>query len=324
MLHFDETYFGDEEREGFVVPSMMKRAWAAQLEVLEEIKRVCKLLDLSYFADWGTMLGAVRHQGFIPWDDDLDIGMLRKDYMVFIEKSPKLLEHWYELKSVNYDPSHDIVKARIINGRHMNFERPFLEKFHNCPYGVGIDIFPVDNLPPEKNKLEKLVDSLQFLLKVEASIPEEPPYGEDVLGLMKNIEETFGIKINYNNRLKHEIKRVFDALSAYYADEDTPQVTCMLAQAAGRQEYQCDRSWYDSFLEMKFENTTIPVPVGYDGILKLDYGEDYMVPKNIGSSHDYPFYKEQIYGLKEVMEQEFQTKLTETQMEMLIEAKIVG
>ena len=75
---------------------------------------------------------------------------------------------------------------------------------------------------------------------------------------------------------------------------------------------------------MKFENTTIPVPVGYDGILKLDYGEDYMVPKNIGSSHDYPFYKEQIYGLKEVMEQEFQTKLTETQMEMLIEAKIVG
>lgn len=207
MLHFDETYFGDEEREGFVVPSMMKRAWAAQLEVLEEIKRVCKLLDLSYFADWGTMLGAARHQGFIPWDDDLDIGMLRKDYMVFIEKSPKLLEHWYELKSVNYDPSHDIVKARIINGRHMNFERPFLEKFHNCPYVVGIDIFPVDNLPPEKNKLEKLVDSLQFLLKVEASIPEEPPYGEDVLGLMKNIEETFGIKINYNNRLKHEIKR---------------------------------------------------------------------------------------------------------------------
>lgn len=324
MLHFDESYFQEEEKEGFVVSSMMKRAWAAQLELLEEIKRICKLLEISYFADWGTMLGAVRHQGFIPWDDDLDIGMLRKDYMIFIEKAPKLLEHWYELKSVNYDPTHDIVKARLINGRHMNFERSFLEKFHNCPYVVGIDIFPVDNLPVDKNKEDELIKSLKFLLKVEASIPEEPPYGEEIIDLMKDMEKTFGVQVNYGNRLRHEVKKVFDSLSAYYMDERTPEVTCMLAQAAGRQEYRCDRNWYDNFLEMEFENTSIPVPVGYDGILKLDYGEDYMVPKNLGASHEYPFYKEQIVGLKEMMEQEFHTKLTDEQMEMLIQAKVFG
>lgn len=324
MLEFNEGYFEEETREGFVISSMMKRAWAAQLEVLEEIRRVCELLDLSYFADWGTMLGAVRHQGFIPWDDDLDVGMLRADYEVFLAKAPKLLQHWYELKSVGSDPGHDIVKARLINGRHMNFEESFLEKFHHCPYVVGIDIFPVDNLPDQEEERESLRDALGLLLRVEASVPEEPPYGEDVLELMKDLERTFGIPVRWENRLGHEAKRMFDILSARYVSQPTEYVTCMLAQAAGRKEYCCKREWYGSFLDMPFENTTIPVPVGYDGILRLNYGDDYMTPKNMGSSHDYPFYKEQMLGLKEVMEQEFSTSLTEEQMELLIQAKVFG
>ena len=106
----------------FCVSSMMKRAWAAQLEVLDEIKRVCHLLNIPFWADWGTMLGAVRHHGFIPWDDDMDICMMRKDYMRFLEEAPELLDKWYELKSVYNDPTDDIIKARIINGRHICFD----------------------------------------------------------------------------------------------------------------------------------------------------------------------------------------------------------
>ena len=64
--------------------------------------------------------------------------------------------------------------------------------------------------------------------------------------------------------------------------------------------------------------------MGYDGILKCNYGEDYMTPKNVGSSHDYPFYKEQMLSLKAVMEEEFHTSLTEEQMEMIIHAKVFG
>ncbi|MDD6193871.1 MAG: LicD family protein [Lachnospiraceae bacterium] len=324
MLHFEEDFFQEEERNGFVISGMMKRAWAAQLEVLEEIRRVCKELDISFFADWGTMLGAVRHQGYIPWDDDLDIGMLRNDYMTFLEHAPERLDSWYELKSVYNDPTDDIVKARIINGRHINFDKEFLEHFHYCPYVVGIDVFPVDHIPSDRKELDALVDSLKFLLKVEASIPEEGPYDEEVLSLMKNIEEKFGVAINYNNRLRHEVKKIFDIVSSRYMDEPTSEVSCMLALAADWDWYHCDKKWYDSYIEMPFENTTIPVPIGYDGILRCNYGEDYMTPRNAGSSHDYPFYKEQMIGLKEVMEAEFQTKLTDEQMEMLINAKLFG
>lgn len=324
MLIFDESYFQDETRDGFTISGMMKRAWAAQLEVLEEIRRVCKVLDIQFFADWGTMLGAVRHQGFIPWDDDLDIGMLRKDYYRFLEEAPALLESCYEIKSVYNDPTFDIVKARIINGRHINFDPSFLEKFHYCPYVVGIDIFPVDNIPADKKKLDQLVCSLKHLLKVEASIPEEGPYSDEVLDIIKQIESTFGVPINYSNRLRHEVKKVFDTLSAYYMDEDTKEVSCMLALAADWDWYHCDKMWYSKYIDMPFENTTVPVPVGYDGILKCNYGADYMTPKNVGSSHDYPFYKEQIEGLKEVMEREFKTEISDEQMEYIIHSNVFG
>ena len=64
-MFFDDGYFREETREGFVIAEDMKRAWAAQLEVLEEVKRVCGILGIKFFADWGTLLGAVRHHGFI-------------------------------------------------------------------------------------------------------------------------------------------------------------------------------------------------------------------------------------------------------------------
>nr|MCR4611561.1 LicD family protein [Lachnospiraceae bacterium] len=221
MLEFPKNYFEDEVRDGFLVSKMMKRAWAAQIEVVAEIDRVCKELDINYFADFGTLLGTVRHQGFVPWDDDLDVCMLRKDYIKFLEEAPQLLDKWFELKSIYNDPTFDIVKARLLNGRHMNFERDFLDRFHDCPYAVGVDIFPVDNIPDDDNECTKLIDSLEFLLKVEASIPEEEPYDEEVLSLMKQIEDTYGITIDYNNRLRHEVKKIYDILSSSYVESNT-------------------------------------------------------------------------------------------------------
>ena len=92
-MQFPHTYFEDEIREGFYITGAMKRAWAAQLEVLEEIDKVCKKHNIRWFADCGTLLGAVRHRGYIPWDDDMDIVMKRKDYQRFLtEAVPDMAE----------------------------------------------------------------------------------------------------------------------------------------------------------------------------------------------------------------------------------------
>ena len=320
-MFFDDGYFREETREGFVIAEDMKRAWAAQLEVLEEVKRVCGILGIKFFADWGTLLGAVRHHGFIPWDDDMDIAMLRKDYMRFLSEAPVLLEKYYEIKSVYNDPEDDTIKARIINGRHICFEPDFLARFHGCPYVVGIDIFPVDNITDDKRALDKQIESLRFLLRTAESVPEKGPYGAEVLELIKKIEKTFGIPINYNNRLKHELKKIYDIVCSLYHDENSAEVCSMIDFAEGW-DYHAKKEWYGDICELSFENTTIPVPEGYDGLLQIKYGKDYMTPRNVGSSHDYPFYKSQIEELRLVMQKEFNTEFTTEEVIRLIRTKV--
>ena len=82
-MEFPKEFFLDEVREGFYVPAMMKRAWAAEIEILFEIDKICEKHGLHYCIDYGTLLGAIRHRGFIPWDDDIDIMMMREDYEIF-------------------------------------------------------------------------------------------------------------------------------------------------------------------------------------------------------------------------------------------------
>ena len=93
MVRFDNSYFEDEVRSGFFVPGMMKRAWATQINVLKIVDDICKKYNIKYFAMFGTLLGAVRHKGMIPWDDNIDIAMLRPDYIKFISDKEKEKEN---------------------------------------------------------------------------------------------------------------------------------------------------------------------------------------------------------------------------------------
>jgi glycerophosphoryl diester phosphodiesterase/phosphorylcholine metabolism protein LicD len=300
---------------------MMNRVWAAQIEVMEEIRRVCDKHGLRFFADWGSLLGAVRHRGFIPWDDDLDIGMLREDYQRFLEIAPEELQAPFELKSLYNDPTHDNVKCRVITGRSMNFEPEYLARFHDCPYVVGVDIFPIDYITRDPEKLAQQEETIRFLMTAAASVPEQPPYDEKVLELADKIEKTVGKPINRKNRLSHELKRLVDEVSALYTSEDADEVCSMIDLAMGW-DYHAGKEWYAGSVEMPFENTTIPVPVGYDGILKIKYGADYMIPRGGGGSHDYPFYRKQADGLKAQIEQEMKITLTDEELDLLIEEKI--
>ena len=122
----------------------VKQAQQVMLSILLEFDAICKEHGLTYWLDHGTLLGAVRHQGFIPWDDDLDVTMPRDDYEKFIEVSPKSLPDWLFLQTKKSDPTMPVhyAKLRDRNSTYIDvWEDGKKIKYHQ---GIFIDIFPVN------------------------------------------------------------------------------------------------------------------------------------------------------------------------------------
>ena len=117
-MKFPKDFFSEEDRNGFVVPEMMKRAWAAELEVLEVIRTLCLSEGIKWYAFYGTLLGAIRHKGFIPWDDDIDIYMTETDYSRFRRAFSKKGDHIHyylqEWGKTRYHNQTMITMAKII------------------------------------------------------------------------------------------------------------------------------------------------------------------------------------------------------------------
>lgn len=126
----------------------MKNLQKIELDILEDFISVCKKLDLQYFVIGGTLLGAIRHEGFIPWDDDIDIGMPRPDYERFLEYGQQYLKDSYFLQTYKTEYEYPYVFAKI-----RDCETTFIEKAIKTlkiNHGVYIDIFPLDGYPSNK------------------------------------------------------------------------------------------------------------------------------------------------------------------------------
>lgn len=296
-MYFDPSYFEGETRNDFYIRPMVKRAWAAQIEILKEIDTICKRHDIMYYAEWGTLLGAIRHQGFVPWDDDIDIGMRRKDFARFQHYANLELPDGFKIITVhNFSPYTQMI-VRVVNTMEISTKPEFLERFHGCPYIVGIDIFISDNVPLNKTEEEIQLNLIRAVDSLSRKWDDPDMTEEEKADCVREIEELCNIKFTDNTPIPQQLLMLEDRLCAMYWDDETEYVTLM-PKLAKMPDYKLPVSCYESTIEVPFENTTIPVPIGYHQVLTRRY-RDYMVEKRGGGSHEYPFYLSQQHELFE-------------------------
>lgn len=311
---FPKEFFQEETRWDFTISEMMKRAWAAELEVLNVISEVCDKNNLTYYADGGTLLGTVRHKGFIPWDDDIDICMLRKDYNRFIEVAPKALPDGFVLagmyaKEKRLQDAAPVSHMRVIADEEYFSFPTYLTRFHGFPYPrIGIDIFPYDYV--SKDKIALSIQLKRFYM-ITFTLQNWELYKKEGLleAQLDEIDKACEMKLKRDDELKHNLWLLSDSIASatplnnadgvtniqYIGDPGVDPLTYLKGNPV---------EWYGKGTTLPFEHLTINAPLNYVEAVRNMYGEDYMTPVKFSSGHDYPFYKKQEAELKRMFDRE--------------------
>ena len=295
------SYYEDEVRDGFYISGMMKRAWAASTEVLEVIMDICKKHNIQFFADAGTLLGAIRHKGFIPWDDDFDICMIREEYDRFLSIIESELPEDYAILNIHTEPDYEEIFSRVVNRRQVSFNKEDLNKFHNFPFVVGVDIFPLDYVAPDEkveNARRKLAKSVYDVAKNVGVMKKR-----DLEPLIRQIEKNCKVTINRKGNVRNQLMHLLDKLMTMYNSKEATEIAFMPVWIE-KDSNKFKKEYYQQAVEVDFENIKIPVPVMYDAILRKKYG-DYMKLVHNWDYHDYPFYKDQMEYIAEVANIEY-------------------
>ena len=276
-IDLPEGFLDEEVRCGYTVTTKMKKVWAVELDMLHQLDRVCKKYGLRYFADSGTLLGAVRHHGFIPWDDDIDVVMFRDDYELLKKCAAKEFQHPYFFQTLYNDEKLIREHAQIRNSETTGY----LPNEEDRPYNKGLflDIFPLDILPDDGLKYKLHMAKIKLLWRTI----EYGGYVKDYPHELKGKIFLQGTKLLYKFTDYKKLFKKYEELCAKYNDSGYDRIS-YVCFSRGKEKNMFRREWWDETIEMPFEFTTIPCPAGYDGRLTQEY-KDYMTIKNVPSTH---------------------------------------
>ena len=297
MLQFQDDFFRTENRDGFIVNELMKRTWAAQLEVLNEIDRICKKHSITWFAYYGTLLGAVRHGGFIPWDDDIDIAMKKDDYIKFLQVVQGELPEKYCVLNIYTEDEYENPFTRITNEHGLDLSEAHMAEYHNCPFVVGVDIFPLYYIPREPEQAEVL-DALIQLITATGSFAQSGRV-EETHECMIALEEATGYRFSEEKSLQTQLLLLFDRIGQLYTEEESDEMTIFGDYI--RNGYRVRKDWLEERIKLPFENIVIDAPREYGEVLEGLFS-DYMTPRREYDTHAYPFYKNQLLHIRRYVE----------------------
>ncbi len=263
----DPAFLETEVLCEYRVDSKMKKLWALQIDLIKQVEKICKNYRLTYYLIGGGCIGAIRHKGCIPWDDDLDIAMKRDDYNKFMEIAPSELQFPYFCQTPVTDPSfyRPHIVVRNSNGTCISKGNQKL----SCNNGVCIDVFPLDGYAD--NTECRLFRRIGYYRNLVAVISYNASSAGDhkILRRLLSFSRVFVFPLGIRHFFVHYNKRC-TKLSEKYKGKIGIQYTHW-----DKLKWTWNASVFDGTELRKFEYTEMPVPVGYHEMMTVTYG-DYM------------------------------------------------
>lgn len=248
---------------------LLKRIQTAQLELAKEVDRICKKHKIKYILSFGTLLGAVRHSGFIPWDDDLDIGMLRSEYDRFAAVVSSELNKKYFFQTTTTDDRYGLPYAKLrINGTEFVEQDSCNVPCHN---GIFIDIFPFDNVP--SNKFQQLQHKMKLYLLMRIVLARKKYTVNGKYKYVKRFIYKVASIISSIRRIEYWVCRLDEEARRFNNRESNSVIVS--GDVYGYKVIP--KKWLEETKQLQFEDTMLNCPKDYDSYLTFYYG-DYMTP----------------------------------------------
>ena len=300
-MNFSQDYFDKETRYGFETSSLMKRCWAAQIEVLQMFDEVCKKYDITYYLAYGSLLGAVRDGRIIPWDDDIDIMVLPDDMQKIFQYARKDFEKLgLELTSPFTDKEYINLCFRLINTSGYRLEEDFLKKYWLFPFMAGLDLFPLYYLPrdPEQERLMLMLEASATTLVLRWN--DEDLSLEEKEETYKMLIEMLGVEAVPEEERVNQLMKLADRICAMYSAEEADRVAVIPYYYKNNKKF-FKKEWFEETIYKDFEGLSVPCPKNYKEILEVSFGPDFLIPQRSGGAHDYPYYRKAYNKMMEVL-----------------------
>jgi lipopolysaccharide cholinephosphotransferase len=287
-LKIPKEFLDEEVRSGYTISRQMKEVWAVQLDLFAEFDRVCRKYNITYIASGGTMLGAVRHKGYIPWDDDMDLMLMRDQYDKLCEVATKEFKHPYFFQFEGTEPTMHRWFARLRNSNTTAIQKMELSCHPQYNQGIFIDIFPMDGVPDDKAEYERLLrlgNHYRKLYYIFYSF-DYPYWNDDSPSWKKVIKKSANLFFGHISRslhLTHWAYKKAESVSKAYSNRATDFISLLTFQMDNF-GHALRRSDMNDIIEIDFEFLKMPVPANYDEHLRRKYG-DYMTPVNNPNFH---------------------------------------